>query len=312
MGGERARGARERWGVMAEEDDSMSAPHSAHCGAKRRHPTRDEALEHIKALVWRNHTTGHTDRSAGLAAYPCDECGAWHVGHQQTAPPCYHYTVGAYLDRIIQADALRPRRPRRDGRSRRGNAPRLVDEPAPLLWFSRNPVWEYSVMKVVPPGEPPGSPIAIGRSYNEMLGAGLLRFAVPSFLAKLRWSDYLRLNPTSTQHRDTMARIGNPTEWLATDEDVPLSSVRAIEVFYRGAWVSVDDIDGEAYDRYLAERRTLYAAAHTSLTAKMRRAAETETEAETETVVDLTEAERILLEDAEARLRAKGEDFETV
>src|SRR6186713_1395899 len=38
---------------------------------KIRHETRDQALEHVKALGWKNHVAGQSERSAGLSAYPC-------------------------------------------------------------------------------------------------------------------------------------------------------------------------------------------------------------------------------------------------
>jgi hypothetical protein len=272
---------------------------SVHCGTKVRHPTREAALDHIKRLAWLNHTSGQSERSAGLAAYPCDRCGAWHVGHQQTAPPCYHYTVGANLAAILKADALRPARPRRATFRRTGSAVvATMAEPVPLLWFSRNPVWEYSVMKVITRDQ---SLAYIGRAMTEVAGEGLLRFAVPSSLATLRWSDYLRLNPTPTRVRDDMAKIGNPIEWLATDQSVSLGDVRAIEVYYQGAWVSVNDVTDEAFDAYLAERPTVYATAAESLYAK-HLAAQQQPEAVIRDMIDrLTEAERILFDDRTAQ-----------
>jgi hypothetical protein len=56
------------------------------CGEKIRHPTRDDALAHIKRLVWKNHSAGQSERSTGLAAYPCEHCQMWHVGHQRSTP----------------------------------------------------------------------------------------------------------------------------------------------------------------------------------------------------------------------------------
>src|SRR2546426_7796630 len=90
------------------------------CGSKIRHKTRDEALEHIKALAWRNQVSGQPERSARIAVYPCGQCGAWHVGHQESAPLVWHYTVRAFLNSILVADALKPARARRLSRARLG------------------------------------------------------------------------------------------------------------------------------------------------------------------------------------------------
>src|SRR5438067_368328 len=122
---------------------------------KIRHETRDQALEHVKALVWKNHVARRSERSAGLAPYPCEHCSAWHVGHQKALPLVWHYTVGRYLDAIVESGVLKPAPPRTMSRKalrsltqeEREYLRRMLHEPAPLLWFSRNPVWEYSVMK---------------------------------------------------------------------------------------------------------------------------------------------------------------------
>src|SRR5882672_8415335 len=82
------------------------------CGEKVRHPTRDDALAHIKRLVWKNHSAGQSERSVGLAAYPCEHCHMWHVGHQRSTPLVWHYTVLRLLDPILESDALRPPAPR--------------------------------------------------------------------------------------------------------------------------------------------------------------------------------------------------------
>jgi len=82
------------------------------CGEKIRHPTRDDALAHIKRLVWKNHSAGQSERSVGLAAYPCEHCQMWHVGHQRSTPLVWHYTVVRLLDPILESDALRPPAPR--------------------------------------------------------------------------------------------------------------------------------------------------------------------------------------------------------
>jgi len=49
------------------------------CGTKKRHPTREEALQH-KAQVEGKHTH-HTTEHHILNVYACVFCGFWHVGH---------------------------------------------------------------------------------------------------------------------------------------------------------------------------------------------------------------------------------------
>jgi hypothetical protein len=296
------------------------------CGEKIRHPTRDDALAHVKRLIWKNHSAGQPERSAGLAVYPCEHCQTWHVGHQRSAPLVWHYTVVRLLDPILESDALEPPAPRLvfdlntvppevrrrypDGclplsrsfvtRAETQRLPRMVEVPvpgtrfrirasrllvelAPLLWFSRDAAWEHSVRIT---GHP-------GRENNEMGGGGLLRFGVRASFAKLRWSDYIERNPTPTRMRDALAGLGNPTEWLATDEAIPLSDVHAMEVYYRGQWTPVANVTDEKFDRYLEERSVVYAAARESLASKLEG---TDGEAIAD-VPQMSEAEAIVYED---------------
>lgn len=239
---------------------------------KIQHATRDDALQHQKNLVYTNHAQGESERSKGLNVYPCDQCSAWHVGHDESSPAVYHYTLMRHLDAILSSDALKPAEARFADRDWLRNLPPdrraaalAVREPEPLLWFSRNAVWEYSVIKGYQEKKPRGHRSAElvlrQRSELEMAGGGLLRFVVPAWCAKLRWSDYLAKNTTPAWLRDGMARDGDPTEWLCTDEAVPLNRVRAIDVFYRGTWTPVDSVAEEDFDTYLAERPKVYQAA---------------------------------------------------
>ena len=240
--------------------------------AKVAHATRAAALQHVKDLVWKNHTAGQAGRSKNLNVYPCDACGAWHVGHASVAPSIYHYTFGKKLDAILAAGALWPAPGRYHDRRGLPQADRLrlkiLDEPEPLLWFSRNAVWDYSVMKGETDKKGRDRTLHY-RSDLELAGEGLIRFAVPSWCAKLRWSDYLQRNRTPAWMRDSMAHYGDPREWLCTDEAVSLDVCRSIDVFYRGAWIPVDRMDEDHFDAYLAGRRDEYAAAAERVNARI-------------------------------------------
>lgn len=225
-------------------------------GTKIKHPTREAALDHIKSLVWKNQVHGRSDRSAGLAPYPCEACNAWHVGHAATTPLVWHYTVKRYLDAILSSDCLRPAPSRRVAKQDLRSVSQSVrvrllqlNEPAPLLWFSHNREWEYSVIKTDPPWS---------RARTEISGRGLLRFGVSASCAKLRWYDYLRLNRTSRAMRAALSATGNPAEWLATNDPVPLDQVRAIEVYCDDAWRSVTEVEDVHFDAYLAARPDAY------------------------------------------------------
>lgn len=82
---------------------------------------------------------------------------------------------------------------------------------------------------------------------------GVLRVVVPAFVAKLRWSDYIERNNTPRSHRNYLAGRGNPAQWLATDAPVPVSDFHALEIWYHGAWVSVDRLTGDELDAWVAK-----------------------------------------------------------
>ena len=48
--------------------------------AKIQHRTREDALEHQKRLVFKHASARQPEKSQGLHVYPCQHCGAWHVG----------------------------------------------------------------------------------------------------------------------------------------------------------------------------------------------------------------------------------------
>lgn len=218
------------------------------------HADREAALLHQKGLVYRNHLAGQSARSKGLNPYPCPECPAWHVGHtDERVPLVYHYTVGVRFDRILQSGSLRPRRT---------DAPSAaIDEPNPLLWFSWNDQWEYSVMKTVADVPP-------WRAYTELCGEGLYRWGAPASVAKLRWNDYLARNATCLVQREMMSQYGNPAEWLCTDQRVQLSECCSVEAYYRGRWTA--DVSDEDFAAYLDERDAVYDAAQDRLYAKVK------------------------------------------
>lgn len=274
---------------------------------KIEHATRDAALDHLKTLVFQNHSRGASQKSRGLNAYPCDECNTWHVGHAPSGPRVYHYTVMSNLDAIMDSGVLRARHPRIvDRKKLRGlsmqqrRAVLAMEEPEPLLWFSRNAEWEYSVIKtLMSQGHKriggvfgTGDLTLTRRSDLEVNCGGLVRFVVPPWCAKLRWSDYLARNVTPTWLRDGMAKNGDPVDWLCTDEDVPLERVRDIQVYYNGAWTPVADVSDDAFDAYIKGRADAYDAAAESLKVKLEHV-----RAAGETQLLLSEAEDILYED---------------
>jgi hypothetical protein len=280
---------------------------------KTSHATRDDAEAALKRVVWMNQSRGESDRSAGLNVYPCEGCNGWHFGHQRSIAIVWHYTTGKLAERILASGELRPRRPqkltakhlRRMSPAERKRTHDKWNEQEPLLWFSRRKDWEPSVIKFTPSKPFPQAP-PVGRCWDEVNGDGLFRFGTFASVATLRWGDFLRRNPMRSDLQDAMTRRGDPTEWLATDRSIPLDQCRPLEMYYRGAWVPVLDLDAGEIDRYLDERAGAYDQAWKSLREKLggiERVAGREFAAPT---VPLTEPERVLYEDVRHAQRERG------
>jgi len=273
--------------------------------SKIQHQTREDALEHQKQLVFRDASTGHPEKSRGLNVFPCEACGFWHVGHAESLPLVWHYTSCESLDAIMESGALEPGNPRAflsedlldeddvvdylegsltiaaipltrsfQNRYRRGY-PKWVDVPLPktkshvtvhremierdrLLWFTRNEYWEHAI------DDP-------DRETLETACKGFLRFGVSSSLAKLRWQDYLERNPALSKLMAThFGARSDPTQWLAIDEPVPLERVKRTEVYFAGTWVSIHELDFDAFQKYVKGRRKVYEEARKTMIEKLR------------------------------------------
>ena len=248
--------------------------------------SKAEAERVMKGVVYRNHLNGNDHRSKGLNVYHCDECDRFHYGHLPSVPLLYHYTTGQFAVQILEAGFLRADPPRfydHSGRrfTRRVGQGSQLDEPFPLLWFSRDPYWEYSVLKgeyrfLVPCSEPFGGSekeVVCAQYQYTLYGVaahdnhrfhGVYRFAVYPSVAPLRWSDYLALNPTPNEMRNGMSMRGEPTNWCATDQRVDLDKVVSVEVFIKGQWrdfYELTDADFD-FDAYVASRTDAYSAVY--------------------------------------------------
>jgi hypothetical protein len=125
-------------------------------------------------------------------------------------------------------------------------------------------------------------------------------------VATLRWGDFLDRNPMPLDLRDAMTRRGNPTQWLAMDQAVPLERCRGFEMYFRGAWVPVDSLKDDEADRYLRERLDVYNAAWNSLVAQIGGVERVARGDLIPPTVPLSEAEAILYDDLQQALRERG------
>jgi hypothetical protein len=213
------------------------------------HPTRDAALTHMRELEYKNSLHGHDLLSVGLSAYPCRECGHWHVGRRHV-PTVWHYDTVAVLHAMTDTVALTPEKPRRlSTRARRRHTGSMLalllhfEEHASMVWFTWNETWDFSCA--------PHPGVFVSRSVAQRPGEGVVRIGVPASVITLRWRDYVQRNGEPRAMAKRIAQMDR-ADWLATEQPVPFRLVRSMEAWYRGVWVDARTLDDD-FDRWLAE-----------------------------------------------------------
>jgi hypothetical protein len=124
------------------------------------------------------------------------------------------------------------------------------EEPEPLSWFTWNAAWHRHAF----PHPGVFLDAFLGNTNEGIVDhtpAGIVRLGVPASVVTLRWRDYEQRNGRSHHVVSLLAKhIASRVDWLATDQNVPFRLVRSIEVWYRGAWVSVESVTDADYDAY--------------------------------------------------------------
>jgi hypothetical protein len=144
----------------------------------------------------------------------------------------YHYTVGIYLQSIIESGEIFPAT---------AHVPRGE---RPAVWFSINPEWEETANKlVVRKVKGRVVPMKGTRETTAALGAGLVRIAVRPEAAPFSWQDYRMLSGVAKAHADALENAArfdgaNPAEWRVSFGSVPRSEWVDVEVWTEAGWVS--------------------------------------------------------------------------
>lgn len=162
------------------------------CTGKQAYLSYEDALAHLKSLVWFNACRRRERLSKGLNIYRCDSCDNWHVGHRRP-DLVWHYTTGQCAPLIFADGFMRPWGWTRNAARRVWDhraAARLYDR-VPLLWFSRNQIYEPTARKGL---ATPAGVVWLTESQTEIFGSGLFRFGVDASVLPLRWYDHVELN----------------------------------------------------------------------------------------------------------------------
>ena len=141
----------------------------------------------------------------------------------------WHYTFGHNFQRILADQTIKP------------STAYAVKEARPVVWFSRNQIWEAAATKglVTDDGTVQNFTMEELREH----GGGLYRFGVAPESAPHNWDDFERLSGSSREviaelRRIAKIRNSSRKDWFASFEPVDQSKWLAVEVMDNHKWVS--------------------------------------------------------------------------
>ena len=146
--------------------------------------------------------------------------------NNENRPALYHYTAGweriaaILISGVISKDF------------------KLQDELSPAVWFSSNPLWEGSAMKVC----------GGVKQHAEKIGA--FRIKIKSTVPVSTWNDFIVANKEHKKYCNYIETIGrklggDPAEWYYSDDHISIdaNSIDSIGIYQNGKWhdMSVED-----------------------------------------------------------------------
>jgi hypothetical protein len=146
-----------------------------------------------------------------------------------TTPMLWHYTFGHNYERIRADQAIKPM------------ATYVAKEACPVVWFSRNQVWEATATK----GLSTEDGMVTNCSMEELAqhGGGLYRIGVAQETAPHNWDDFVRIGKISREvalelRRFAKLRNSNRKDWFVSFEPVVQDKWVAVEVLDNHTWVT--------------------------------------------------------------------------
>jgi hypothetical protein len=138
----------------------------------------------------------------------------------------WHYTIRQHLPSILEDAFLRP--------TTVGVAP----PEKPILWFSRNQIWEPTANKMFRASD--GSLRFGTRETTREMGGGLVRFGLPTEKL-LRWTELHREAHMPTRTRNALVKAAkrdgsNPYDWCGLLEPVSIYEC-AVEIESELIWI---------------------------------------------------------------------------
>jgi hypothetical protein len=141
----------------------------------------------------------------------------------------WHYTFGHNFQRILADKTIKP------------STAYAVKEARPVVWFSRNQIWEAAATKGLVTDD--GTVMNLTMDELRDQGGGLYRIGVAQETAPHNWDDFVRLSGSSREivaELRRIAKIRNSSlkDWFASFEPVDQSKWLAVEVLHNHEWVS--------------------------------------------------------------------------
>lgn len=139
----------------------------------------------------------------------------------------WHYTTYDRLERILAAGEIRPA------------TAHVPPNERPIVWFSRNPVWEETATPAL--RDSSGRTRKATRDEMKRVARGMVRIGVDSSTAPFDWYQLKRRSGMKARIarglEDAALREGSSSrDWCGTFDPVP-----------RSQWISVEILDGDQW-----------------------------------------------------------------
>jgi hypothetical protein len=152
----------------------------------------------------------------------------------------WHYTIGQNFQFIVADKAIKP------------SALYSGTKDWPVVWFSRNQVWESAVSKGME--TPEGTWQQLTNEELNKMGGGLYRIGAARETTPHNWDDFVRLSGISHAiaaglKRSAKDKGASHKDWFASFDPVDQAKWLAVEVWENQQWVSLANSHSNQFSR---------------------------------------------------------------
>lgn len=152
----------------------------------------------------------------------------------------WHYTIGLNYRLILADRAIKP------------SAAYTAAKKWPVVWFSRNQVWESAATKGIETDD--GTWQQLTQEELGKVAGGLYRIGVAPETAPHHWDDFVRLSGIAREfalglRKAAKARGANHKDWFASFDPVDQTKWLAVDVWENCQWVDLAQIQAKQLNR---------------------------------------------------------------